>query len=634
MSGSNLHMAWAELFVRAAVHAGVREAVICPGSRSSPLALAAAGERELRCHGVIDERAAAFFALGQARVTGKPTLFLCTSGTAGAHAFPALIEASQSFVPLLVVTADRPWELADVAAPQTIDQLKLFGDHVRHFAELGLPDPSALALRAVARVAAQAVAATLGPTPGPVHVNARFRKPLEPVRVDGPEPWQAEWEALMRRGGPRVIAPKAGIDAAALEALCERVSRAERGILVCGPAPMGSAPGRLRAAVTALAQATGFPVLAEATSQVRFGGLRAGVVAPGAFDLFLKTREFRAAHAPDLILELGAPPTSAGYAAYLAEHPTAARYVIAPHGFNDPTSAATALFLVEPAEACEAITARLGKGTGGPRAWGEAFAQAGAVVDTLAARAVEVPAGEGLCEGAVVRAAVQACPAGSLLMIGNSRPVRDLDTYCATTETPIEVLHQRGASGIDGLVAGAVGAAVAARGAGDAGDAGDADDAGDAGDARGAGDAGRRPVTLVLGDLSLLHDLTSLGLAARAGAAGATLVVVVVQNDGGRIFEHLPIASSAPAEMLEQCFTMPQHVAFGEAAAMFGVAYARVEEAGALDAALAEAHRRRGATLIEAVVPPADGSARAAKLQEAVRGRLGALLRERGVQGS
>ncbi|AKT40204.1 2-succinyl-5-enolpyruvyl-6-hydroxy-3-cyclohexene-1-carboxylic-acid synthase [Chondromyces crocatus] len=622
MSGSNLHMAWAELFVRAAVLAGVREAVICPGSRSTPLALAAAKEPGLRCHGIIDERMAAFFALGQARVSGRPTMFLCTSGTAGAHAFPALIEASQSFVPLLVVTADRPWELADVMAPQTIDQLKLFGGYVRHFAELGLPDPSPLALQAAARVAAQAVAASLGPTPGPVHVNARFRKPLEPVKVDGVEPWQAAWEALMRRGGPRVIGGRAGIDREALDALCERVSRAERGLLVCGPAPLAGAavgeggglaggvmPGRAVAAITALARRTGFPLLAEATSQVRFGGAVEGVVAPAAFDLMLRTPAFRATHAPDLILELWTPPTSAGYAAYLAEHGACPRFVISPHGWNDPTSAASALILADPVEVCEALVARLGERRPGRAAWSASFARAGEVVDALAAAAREDAA---LCEGAVVRSAVQACPAGSLLMIGNSRPVRDLDTYCVASEVPVGVLHQRGASGIDGLVAGAAGAAAVAG----------------------------STVTLVLGDVSLLHDVTSLGLAARVTARGgseetsASLVIVVVQNDGGRIFEHLPIAERAPAELLEQCFTMPQDVDFAAAAAMFGVPFARVARQGDLDEALVEAHQRGGVSLIEAVVPPADGAVRAARLQDEVRRGIGALVSERGTAGA
>ena len=187
---------WAGLLFATLRGAGIREIVVSPGSRSTPFVLAALRTPGLCITDVIDERAAAFFALGQARVTGRPSALVCTSGTAGAHYLPALIEAHQSFTPMIAVTADRPWDLQDAAAPQTIDQRKIFGGFVRRHLEIGLPD--AAALHAVPRIAAQAVAAALGPTPGPVHINMPFRKPLEPVAA-GSEPWQAAWEGLMER---------------------------------------------------------------------------------------------------------------------------------------------------------------------------------------------------------------------------------------------------------------------------------------------------------------------------------------------------------------------------------------------------------------------------------------------------
>ncbi|MCC6556618.1 MAG: 2-succinyl-5-enolpyruvyl-6-hydroxy-3-cyclohexene-1-carboxylic-acid synthase [Polyangiaceae bacterium] len=587
---SNLHGAWARLFLRAASQAGARDVVLCPGSRSTPLALAAAESADLRLHPVVDERAAAFFALGQARVTGRPSLLVCTSGTAGAHALPAVIEASQSFLPLVVITADRPWELADAAAPQTIDQVKLFGDHARWSVELGLPDPSAPALRAVPRLAAQAVARATSPTPGPVHVNARFRKPLEPVDAPRPEPWEPAWEALMRRGGARAIHARPAVDPRVIDELAGLCAGASRGLVVCGPAPIGADPARARRAVAGLARRLGFPLLAEATSQIRFGGLAEGAAMPSAFDLVLRAPAFRARSAPDLILEIGAPPTSAGDAAYVAEHEACPRVVIAPHGWNDPSSSAAAMICADPADVCDALAARLPAAPPASRdAWSAAFARADAVAAAAAARAA---GGAPLTEGAVVREAVRACPEGSLLAIGNSMPVRDVDTYCPPSARALRVLHQRGASGIDGLVSGAAGARSVA----------------------GA------PLTLVLGDLSLLHDLTGLLLAARSAAGGPPLVVVAVQNDGGRIFEHLPIAASAGGSaLLDRCFTMPQGLDFAPAAAMFGLAYARAEGADALARALAEAHARGGATLIEAVVPPRDAAARAARLCDEVR---------------
>ena len=570
---SNLHLAWARLFVRAAVASGVTHAVLSPGSRSTPLALALAGEPGLSLEVVVDERSAAFFALGQARVTGRPSLLVCTSGTAGAHYLPAVIEASQSFLPMLVVTADRPWELYDAAAPQTIDQVKLFGGFVRHHAELGLPDATPSALRAVPRIAAQAVARALGPTPGPVHVNARFRKPLDPVDVAGPEPWEPLVEALLARGAPAVQASLPAVDPAAVAEVAARIARAERGLLVAGPAPLTQADPAAREAILALAARTGFPLLAEGTSQIRFGGDRLGVLDVAAFDLVLRTPAFRAGPAPDLVVQLGAPPTSSAYADMVAGLADTARVVVAPHGWNDPQGDAAALVLADPAAfaraLCEAVPAR-----DETSPWRAFFDVTSTRARTLAARVSEAQA---LTEGAVARTLVASCPDGAVLVVGNSSPVRDLDAFCPPSPRAIRVAHQRGASGIDGLVSGAAGVASVERG----------------------------PVALLLGDVSLAHDLAAIGLLARATTP---LVVVVVQNGGGRIFDRLPVAARTEPGVFERCFTTPQAVRFEQAAAAFGVPYARVETRAALDEALAAAWARPGATLVEAVTPPGEGA--------------------------
>jgi 2-succinyl-5-enolpyruvyl-6-hydroxy-3-cyclohexene-1-carboxylate synthase len=616
MSGTNLHIAWARLFLHAAATTGVTEAVLSPGSRSTPLAIAAAMTPGLRVHVVVDERSAGFFALGQARVTGRPSLLLCTSGTAGAHYLPAVIEAHHSFVPMLVVTADRPWELQDAAAPQTIDQLKLFGFFARHFAELGVPDPSPGALAAVPRIACQAVARSLAPTPGPVHVNARFRKPLEPASAIVAESWQPFVDALMSRGAARVFPPASAPPAAAVAEIAERIACAERGIIVCGPAPLTSPRGR--ACVLDLARTTGFPLLCEATSQLRFGGDRGGVITCSAFDALLRAPELRALGAPDLILEFGAPPTSSGYAALLARGPRAPRFVVTPHGYNDPNGDAEALVLAEPSDVAAALLALLPEGPRPPSRFAMALARADQDVQSLASRTLDdcAPA---LSEGTIARAVVAGCPEGSLLVVGNSTPVRDVDAYAPASARPIDVLHQRGASGIDGLVSGAAGAASVSA----------------------------RPVTLLLGDLSLLHDLTGL---AQARKACGPLVIVVVQNGGGRIFEQLPIASSplpSPVEgafaasipaalgdhgrgmadanaagIFERCFVTPEPVDFERVSVAFGVAYARAETQGALDRALAEAWARPSASLVEAVAPTGQGARRIAEIWSGARAAL------------
>ena len=293
---------------------------------------------------------------------------------------------------------------------------------------------------------------------------------------------------------------------------------------------------------------------------------------------------------PDLVIEVGAPPTSAGYARLLAEQPALPRFVIAPHGWNDPAGTATALVVADPAEAAERISAKIRAKIGSsPRsAWAEQLAAADRAAVELAESAL---AGEPLSEGTIVQALVASCPEGAILAIGNSTPVRDLDAYCPASARSLRVLHQRGASGIDGLVSGAAGArSVSAA-----------------------------PVALLLGDLSLLHDLTGLALLRRVAAP---FVAVVVQNGGGRIFDHLPIAESWDPAPFERYFATPEPVRFDHAAAAFGVTYARAETRAELDLALTAAWSSAGPTLIEAVAPPREGAKKIAEHWTAVRAEL------------
>ena len=576
MSG-NLHVAWARLFMRALATSGVKSLVVSPGSRSTPLVLAASEEEGLTCHVVVDERSAAFFALGQARITGAPTALLCTSGTAGAHYFPAIIEAAASFVPLVVVTADRPWEAYDAAAPQTIDQTKLFGDYVRHFAELGLPDASATAMRAVVRIAAQSVESSLGPTPGPVHVNARFRKPLEPVFGAPREAWHDEWERLMAKGAPRVHAAHVAPADAVIEELAATLSRASRGLIVCGPADPSCDGDSRRAAVVALARATGFPLLAEATSQIRFGGAERGAPVIGAFDAILRDPATRAALAADLIVEIGAPPTSGAYAVFLAEQPPGRRVVIAAHGWNDPAGGATDLVRGDPTLVCRALAARAVVAPGAPRSARDACVRAEAAVWS----AVQAELEEGaLTEGRVARDVVDALPEGGVLVLSNSNPVRDVDTYAAPSRCALRVVHQRGASGIDGLLSTAAGAQTAT----------------------GA------PVALLVGDLAFLHDVGGL---AQVRASKGPLAIVVVQNGGGRIFEQLPIARATDAATLSRFFVTPEPVNVAGVAAAFGVRHVAARTPAALSAVLRDTLAGEVPVIVEALVEPNAAARRA-----------------------
>jgi 2-succinyl-5-enolpyruvyl-6-hydroxy-3-cyclohexene-1-carboxylate synthase len=564
-----VNLPWAEILLAGLRDAGAGDLVISPGSRSTPLVLAAA-RLALPCHVIIDERVAGFFALGRARVTGRPSVLICTSGTAGAHYLPAVIEAAMARVPLLVVTADRPPELRDCGAPQTIDQAHLFGRFARGFCDLGMPEPVPQALRGLRRRAAQMAALSRWPDPGPVHINAPARVPLEPSADPGPdERRMIELAASIAAERFTVAAPvlAAATDetVAGLAALCRAASR---GLLVAGPAPLASQAER--DAVAALVRATGFPLLAEATSQLRWSGGPPPAGLCDSFDLVLRSsRRGPVAAPPDLIVELGAPLTSSAWARYLAEHRQCARVVVAPHGWLDPHSGAAMIVSAPVGDVAARVAAHLPQPA--PGEWSEAWREA----DRRARASLEsAMRGAPLGEHAAVRAAVDALPDRSLLLLGNSLPVRVADAACPAAARQIDVLCQRGACGIDGLVSGAAGAASAAR----------------------------RPTAVLLGDVSFAHDLGGL---AAARVAGAPLAIVVIDNGGGRIFEHLPVASApGGAELLERFYLTPPALDLAAAAAAFGVAYRSARDAGELGRFVRDALSTSGATLIHAIVAP------------------------------
>lgn len=570
---NNLHLAWSRLLARGLAASGVRDVVISPGSRSTPLVLGFDAEDSLRKHTVIDERAAAFFALGIARAELRPVALLCTSGTAGAHYFPAIIEASQSHVPLVVITADRPWEAYDCAASQTVDQVKLFGAHVRHQAELGLPDPDALP--AVLRLAAQAAHRSQHPTPGPVHINARFRKPLEPVDAPRPEPHDAAVARLLQAGPPRCWPADSSPAAAGVQALAALCREHPRGLIVAGPA--ATAQRSAAREVRALSELLGYPLCAETTSQLRHG-------APGpldipGFDLLFRSRPFIERHRPGLIIELGMPPVAGAYGSWLASRPAVARAVIAPHGWNDPHGDADLLLWASPGAAIGALRAALAGPSATERSWGEGWARAQRVIDERAAPEVAAPR---LTEAAVARAVAAHTPPGATLLVGNSGPIRDLDLYGGALQSDVRVIHQRGAAGIDGWLAAAAGVKAASE----------------------------APAVLFLGDISLLHDVGSLALVA---GVRTSLVIVVTNNNGGRIFEQLPLARRGEvAAPFERHFITPHGLTFEAVTQAWGVRYHHASTPAALHEALDAAHRHAGPSIVEAAVDPSEAARRRA----------------------
>ncbi|MCB9563378.1 MAG: 2-succinyl-5-enolpyruvyl-6-hydroxy-3-cyclohexene-1-carboxylic-acid synthase [Kofleriaceae bacterium] len=569
--------AWARVLVCALADAGVEAVVVSPGSRSTPLTAALAAQEALAVHVVVDERAAGFFALGLGRARRAPVALVCTSGTAAAHYYPAVIEAEMAGVPLVVVSADRPPELHGGGAPQTIDQTRLFGEHVRAFADLGPPHGTEIALRALRRRVAQTVLASLSPRRGPVHLNVPLRKPLEPARpIDDAEvALLARAEAIATRAP--VAPPPCPAQAAddAIAALAAALGRARRPVIVAGPGDLGGAA----TAVSRLARRAGAVVWAETASGLR-GAVDDDVARLDAFALVMGTPELRARLRPDLIVRLGAEPVAPSWPGVIASLPDVPRWVITEHAWPDPDASAAGVVIGDVVATLEHVAATIPlRAPAGDDAWREAVRLADetawAVVDDLLAAPAALPH-----EGAAVRAVLDAC-GDATIVLGNSLPVRLVDQVWRPRRA-LRALSQRGAAGIDGLIAGAVGAAAAGR-----------------------------PVVLLVGDVSFAHDVGSLALLRHRAVP---ILIVVIDNGGGRIFESLPVVDAIPADRFDALWLTPPGLDPVAVARAFGVPARAVRSPDELRAHVAAAPRLGTAVLHVPVAPSSARELRAAAI--------------------
>lgn len=562
MSGA-ANTAWTRALADELARCGVTDVCLAPGSRSTPLVLAFGSDGRFRVRVHFDERSAAFFALGLGRATGRPAAVVTTSGTAAANVYPAVIEAAQAEVPLLVLTADRPHRLRGADANQTIDQIRLFGSYPRAFHDVAPPSLDERELRHLRTLACRAVADALGAPAGPVHLNLPFDKPLEP---EAGQEGRATEGAFGRDGaGPRVhISPRVPrASDAEVEEVATLLTGCPRAVLVAGPTPD---PEGVGAAARALSARLRVPLLADPLSGARHGapapddagsapdgGEGAPRVVP-AYDLFLRDDAVRTALAPELILRVGASPTSAALQRYFFHH-QGAPHVVADAGgrWKGHGAVETRYLPVDPADFLRRLGALVAAESdedgacGVPpsrAAWSEVWARAG--------RAALVALGEDGpgAEAAVASALVEGLPAGAALVVSNSMPIRDVDAFGHPRREPLAVFGNRGASGIDGVVSTAFGVA-AARG---------------------------EPVVCFIGDLALLHDQNGL-LWHRE--AEADVVFVVVDNDGGGIFHMLPVRDHEP--YFTPYFAAPHGLDLARVAAVHGLPFEDVpaEEAGA-----------------------------------------------------
>ncbi|MGH0030889.1 MAG: 2-succinyl-5-enolpyruvyl-6-hydroxy-3-cyclohexene-1-carboxylic-acid synthase [Myxococcota bacterium] len=562
----NRNAAFAEALVSELVRCGVRNACVSPGSRSAPLAIAAADAGGLRCFTPVDERASGFFALGMAKALREPVLLVCTSGSAATHYGPAVVEAHHAGVPLLVLTADRPPELREWGAGQTIDQQRLFGTHVRWFAETALPERGPALLRYARALACRAADAATATPPGPVHLNMPFREPLDPrpVAADALEGEAADPGVAGRGDRPytRVRHGLATPSPDAVASLADRMSACRRGLVACGPL---DATDDTAAAIASLASRLDWPLLAEPASQLRSGPHTRDTLVLGAGDWILRDADFRAAHRPDFVLRFGAAPTSKAFRRWLEASPPESLVLVDPaRRWHDPSHLASDVFCADERRLCSLLERRLGAG-GAPRSrWSADFAAAQARAETAIEAALD---GDALVEPRIVRAIAAALPEGAQLYVGNSMPIRDVDGFWPVSAAPLRVLVNRGTNGIDGNLASAAGAAVA----------------------RGT------PTLLLTGDLAFLHDLSG---ALWASQVDAPLVVVVVDNDGGGIFSQLPVADLIDGSRFERLFRTPHGRDLVPLAAALGARTERVTSVAHLSAALKEALARPGFQLL------------------------------------
>ena len=552
MRATNPSHALALVLVDELARGGVRHACLAPGSRSAALAIALEEDEHIELHVVHDERSAAFLALGIARATRLPVPVVSTSGSAPANFYPAVVEASQGRVPLLVLSADRPPELRATGSNQTTDQIKLYGDLVRWFHEMGVAEPIQDAPRYWRSVACRALTEATYPLPGPVHLNLAFREPLVPDESGEGFPFDLSGRA---NGAPWTASAVAGLPSPVLvERLSTQVERAERGLIVCGG---GTADP---AAAILLAEAAGWPLLAEAHS-----GARTGPNAISTYDALLRSENF-AAEEPDLVIRVGRTGTSKALAHYLSEN--VEQVVIDPAPFQvDPERTSSAAIITDAGLLLRSVAG--GVGSRPPGDWIERWRAA----ERIARSAIdEVLGGDAISEPRTARDVARSIHDGGTLVVASSMPVRDLDAFMAP-RSGLRIVSNRGTSGIDGFVSTALGVALASDG----------------------------PMIALAGDLSMLHDQNGFLL---LSSEEVDCTFVVINNDGGGIFSFLPQSGHGT---FERVFGTPHGVNFAQLAATYGIGHSKIDSAASLVDAVSAPPE--GVRLLEVVTDRAENRA-------------------------
>ncbi|MFQ5583504.1 MAG: 2-succinyl-5-enolpyruvyl-6-hydroxy-3-cyclohexene-1-carboxylic-acid synthase [Calditrichia bacterium] len=575
---SNMNILWGSLIIEELLRNGVDYFCISPGSRSTPLTAAIAHNNRANHIICFDERGAAFHALGYARATWKPAALISTSGTAAANYLPAVVEASVEGLPMIILTADRPPELRQTAANQTIDQTSLFGKYVRWLFDLPCPDEN-ISPQMVLTTVDQVVYRSRRQPAGPVHMNCMFREPLAPE----PQPVSAVYRqgiaVWMDNPGPYTKYSLSTMhpDEETIGHLTEILNKSKRGWLLVGRLNDQT----VRGSVARLVKQLNWPVFPDITSGLRLGKSMSAVI--HYFDQLLLFKEEWQEFKPEAILHIGGTFVSKRLLQFL-EHNTPENYILVQRNpfRQDPNHQVTLRIEADIPWFCDAIIPHL-KGRGNP-AWLENFKQKSMLVDERIDNFLSTV--EKVNEIAIARQVSRMVPENHALYLASSMPVRDMDMYGAAKSPTVAAASNRGASGIDGTVASAIGYAVGAK----------------------------NPVTLLIGDLAMIHDLNSLS---QLSAIHLPVIIVVLNNHGGGIFSFLPVAEFS--EIFEEYFGTPHPFSFQQAAAMFGVDYARPRTMAEFEEVYNGALKKGQSTLIEIMTDRKENANLHKRLQSEIR---------------
>ncbi len=557
---------WTEIFVKQLSIAGVKYACISPGSRSTPLTFAFAKNKKIKCFVNIDERSSAFFALGLAKASQTPVAVVTTSGTAAAELYPAIVEAYQQRVPLIICTADRPPELINTGANQTINQNNLYKNHIRWFKNVGMPSIKKIKLRRLQQAALRAVEISTIKDCGPVHLNFPFRKPLEPFT------FTAEIDSLLikeiDKSIKKIKPSKNRLDSVKLrrtkrfKEIVDLIIQEEEGLIIAGPMDYNS---NLRKLLNSLSSLSGYPIIADASSHLRFNITKNQNNVISNYHAFLRSSQLSNTLNPKLILQFGRTPTSTSLKDFL-KNCNAQHFLVNEFGdLFDPLRKAKAVIKYNPAEFIQELMNTLAESKFKLKDlnWLGNYKSANLLSEKIKSQIINKAAYPN--EPGVITNLLKGLPNKAHLLIGNSSPIRDFDNFAPVMDKVITVHINRGASGIDGITSTALGIAQL-----------------------------KEPAFLLTGDLSFLHDLNALA-AAKNYTAGLT--VILINNNGGGIFNSLPV--SKDKSILNEYFLTPHNLNLKKITTSFGVDYKLVKSWEEFSAEIKKSGKKKAVSVLE-----------------------------------